>query len=157
MDLLAKHKIEKNKAEEYFNSIEKVNCPYFSEKVIFNSDGFNHLQFSAGSERDKKEQLLKFRLLRSVVKIIEKSGTIQEYRKQWGAVGRKKKDGFRKTKEMQYWGLIAITGKEINQIRVRVILRQVGDGNIIFWSVMPDVRLKNKNSFKLAGKGIVNG
>ncbi len=157
MGILSRHKKEKKKAGEYFNSIKEIDCPYFSKKVIFNSDGFHHLQFSAGRERGKKAQILKFSLLKSAVKIIENSGTVQEYRKEWGAVGRKKKGGFRKTKEMQYWGLTAITGKEINQIRVRVILRQVGNGNVTFWSVMPDIKLKNKTSFKLAEKDITNG
>ena len=29
-----------------------------------------------------------------------------------------------------------------SEIKIRVILRRVGDGNVIFWSVMPDSNLK---------------
>jgi len=36
---------------------------------------------------------------------------------------------------------VAIVGE--NQIKVRTVLRRVGDGNIIFWSVMPYSKLKN--------------
>jgi len=42
---------------------------------------------------------------------------------------------------VEYWAFIAIVG-EYSQIKIRVILRRVGDGNIVFWSVMPDSNLK---------------
>ena len=132
MGLLSRHKREKTKAEELYQKIDKVFCPYFNKEVIFNSDGFHHLQFSAGSERRKEEQLLKFDFLRFAEDIIKNSGTIQTYRKQWGVVGRKANG---QMKEMEYWGLIALLGD--NHIGVKVVLRRVGDGNITFWSVMP--------------------
>jgi len=45
-------------------------------------------------------------------------------------------------KIVNYWVFIAIVGEE-NQIKVKTILRRVGDGNIIFWSVMPYSKLRN--------------
>ncbi|MFC1730772.1 hypothetical protein ACFL6I_10610 [candidate division KSB1 bacterium] len=158
MGLLSRHKREFKKADELFKGIEKVSCPFFSKNVTFSSDGFHHLQFNeVGSERDKNVQILKFSLINSAKIIIEKSGTIQEYRKQWGAVGRKKaKDGSRKMKEMQYWGFVAITGNGDSQIRVKVIVRQVGNGEPHFWSVMPDTRLKTRGTFKFASEDIAD-
>jgi len=96
-------------------------------------------------------------LIRASEIIIRKSGTVQEYRKQWGAVGRKKaRDGSRKMREMQYWGFVAITGEDTAQIRVKVIVRQVGNGEPHFWSVMPDTRLKTKGTFKFASVDIAD-
>jgi len=130
----------KGKAKKLYLVQKSIYCPYFKREVILNSDGFHHLQFSARRERNKKEQILKFNLLPLALKIIRNSGTIQEIRKgivSFGAVG---KDGFAQTKNVEYWGLIAIIGD--SNIKIRVILRRVGDGNIIFWSVMPDSNLK---------------
>jgi len=132
MGLLSRHKKEKAKAEEFYRKIGKATCPYFGVDIIFNSDGFHHLQFSAGSERKKEELLLKFTLLPFVEDIVKKSGTIQSYRKQWGVFGRKAQGPM---KQMEYWGLMAIMGD--NKIGIKVVLRKVGDGNITFWSVMP--------------------
>jgi hypothetical protein len=45
---------------------------------------------------------------------------------------------------------VAIVGEK--KIKVRTILRRVGDGNITFWSVMPDTKLKGGQ--KLYSRGI---
>jgi len=127
--------------------------PYFKSQVIFNSDGFHHLQFSARRERNKKEQLLKFSLLPLAFVIIKNSGTLQEYRKGLTAVGKKSKDGLTPMKETEYWGFVAIVGE--NKIKIRVVAKRVGDGNIIFWSVMPFSKLKGGQ--KLYTNGIIEG
>ena len=116
-----------------------IYCPYFGEQITLNSEGFHHLQFSNRRERNKSEQKLKFSLLPLALQIIKKSGTIQEFRASLCQIGKKAKDGFAKTKNVEYWGLEAIVGE--NKIKVRVILRRVGDGKIIFWSVMPTIKL----------------
>lgn len=130
----------KEKTRTLYDTRKSIYNPYLKSEVIFNSDGFHHLQFSARRERDKKEQLLKFSLFPLVPVIVRNSGTLQEYRKGLTTVGKKSKDGFALTKPTEYWGFVAIVGK--TQIKIKVILRRVGDGNIIFWSVMPFSRLK---------------
>ncbi|HEC30786.1 MAG TPA: hypothetical protein ENI66_02105 [Candidatus Yonathbacteria bacterium] len=149
MDEQEYYKKHKNKAENVFKKIDTIRCPYFEGSVTFNSDGFHHLRFLPnGRERKHKAQLLKFKLLPFAKHIIAKSGTIQEYRTQLVAVGRKgKRDGLQKTKQAEYWGLYAIVGED-KRIRIRVILRRVGDGKIIFWSVMPDMNLKSGKLYK---------
>ncbi len=132
----------KGKAKNLFEARRSIHCPYFQSAVMLNSDGFHHLQFSARRERNKAEQLLKFRLLPVALDVIRRSGTIQEYRKETIAVGKAhSRDGLKRVKNVEYWGLIAIVGSR--PIRVRVILRRVGDGNITFWSVMPHSKIKN--------------
>ena len=130
----------KEKTKAIYDAQKGIRNPYLKSNVIFNSDGFHHVQFSARRERDKKEQLLKFSLFPLAIKVIRNAGTLQEYRKGLVAVGKQAKDGFIKMKQAEYWGFVAIVGE--NQIKIRVILRKVGDGNVTFWSVMPYSKLK---------------
>ena len=125
----------KERARAIYVAQKSIHNPYLKSDVIFNSDGFHHLQFSARRERDKKEQLLKFSLFPLAIGVIRNSGTLQEYRKGLIVAGKQAKDGFTKMKHVEYWGFVAIVGE--NQIKIRVILRKVGDGNVTFWSVMP--------------------
>ncbi len=140
----------KEKAEDIYFAQKNIYNPYLKTQIIFNSDGFHHLQFSARRERNKKEQLLKFSLLPLAIEVIKNSGTLQEYRKGLVMIGKKSKDGLAIAKPTDYWGFIAIVSS--SQIKIRVILRRVGDGNVIFWSVMPYSKLKDGQ--KLYTEGI---
>jgi hypothetical protein len=141
MEVDAKYFSErKEKALAIYNAQRIIYSSYLKSEVTFNSDGFHHLQFSARRERDKKEQLLKFSLLPLAIEIIKKSGTLQEYRKGLTAVGKKAKNGLALTKLTEYWGFVAIVGA--HKIKVKVVLRRVGDGNVVFWSTMPCVKLR---------------
>jgi hypothetical protein len=135
----------KERARIIYNNQKTIYCPYFKDKIILNSDGFHHLQFSARRERNKEEQLLKFNLLLLGIRIIKNSGTLQEYRKNLIPIGRKGKDGLSPMKQVEYWGFIAIVGE--NRIKVKVIVRRIGDGNIVFWSIMPYSKLKNQKLY----------
>ena len=138
----------KEKAKEIYDSQKNIYNPYLKSDVILNSDGFHHLQFSARRERNKKEQLLKFNLLPLAFSVVKKSGTLQEYRKNLMPIGEKsEKDGLRQAKTVEWWGFIAIIGD--SQIKIKVILRKIGNGNIIFWSVMPYSNLKRSGGQKL--------
>lgn len=154
MDAQPRHARLKAEAEGFYKKIGAVFCPYFGQPVVFNSAGFHHIQFSAGRERSKDEQALKFSLLRAVPSIVKNSGTVQEYRRTLEVVGhRRAKSGGREMREVEYWGLVAITRGE-NPIRIKVILRRVGDGNIAFWSVMPNQKLGGEARVRLASQGI---
>ena len=139
-------------AKEKYDAKKSIHNPYLDSEVTLNSDGFHHLQFSARRERNKKEQLLKFSLLPLALTVIKKSSTLQEYRKVLSPVGKtSKRDGSTSMKEIEYWGFIAI----INEVKVKVILRRVGDGNFTFWSVMPYSKLKNNTKQKLFSGDLV--
>ena len=130
----------KEKIREIYNKQKTIFNPFLQTQVVLNSDGFHHLQFSDRRERSKEEQLLKFNLLSLALDIIEKSGTLQEYRKEPVRIGRPSKDGFSSTKIAEYFGFVAIVGEK--KIKIRVIVRRIGDGNFTFWSVMPDSKLR---------------
>jgi len=132
----------KARAKEIFDAQKTIRCPYFNAEVVLNSDGFHHLQFSARRERSKRAQLLKFWLLPYALETIRRSGTVQEYRKMLTPVGKPSpRDGAVPMKAVEYWGLIAIVGDR--KLKIRVVLRKIGTGNLAFWSVMPDVKIKN--------------
>jgi len=139
----------REKAKNLFIAQKSIYNPYFRCEVILNSDVFHHLQFSDRRERNKKEQLLKFSLLPLALKVVRSSGTIQEHRKGIIAVDSPGKDGLAKTKNVEYWAFIAIVGEE--EIKIRVIIRRVGDGNFVFWSVMPDSNLRKGQKLYTGG------
>jgi len=129
----------------------EIQCPYFNGKITLNADGFNHLLYKPNRlPRNVEEQRLKLRLLKKALKIIKKAGTLQEYRLRIEKVGKPARDGFIKTKQVEYWAFHDIVG-ELKKFMVRVILRRVGDGKIIFWSVMPHGKI---NKQKLYQEGI---
>ncbi|HVX51896.1 MAG TPA: hypothetical protein VHB48_17165 [Chitinophagaceae bacterium] len=143
---------QKEKAHAVYTKQRAIYNPYFRTQIILNSDGFHHLQFSSRKERNKREQLLKLTLLPLAFEIIKNAGTIQEYRTLLTPIG--KASGKSKAismKQVEYWGLIGIVGTK--RIKVRAILRRIGDGNITFWSVMPYSKIKNGQQ-KLFSEGI---
>ena len=132
----------KQKAQDAYAARSSIYCPYFKAEVILNSDGFHHLQFSARRERNKSEQLVKFRLLPQALEVIHKSGTVQEYRRMLSPIGKpSKKDGAVPMKMVEYWGFVAIVGEK--RMRIRVIARREGTGNITVWSVMFHSKMKD--------------
>lgn len=157
MGVLARHKKCLAEADIFYKKIGKIVCPYFGHEIPFNSDGFHHLQFSADRERDKKEQMLKFSLLPSAPMILKNSGTVQEHRKTMEAeeAGRYSKRG-RKMVEVEYWGFVAIVGKK-DPLRIKVIVRRVGTGQIHFWSIMPAQRMGEDAYLKVGSDDMQDG
>jgi hypothetical protein len=127
----------KEKARALYDAKRTLHNPYLNCEVVLTAKGFHHLQFSAGRERSKKEQLLKFRLLPLALETIRRAGTLQEYRRLLKPVGPASARGETLMKHVEYWGFVAILGKQEAPVKLRTILRRVGDGQITFWSVMP--------------------
>lgn len=131
----------KQKAKNIYSSVGSVYCPYFKEKITFNSDSFHHLQFSARREREKSHQLLKFRLLPLAIEVLRNAGTVQELRTLLGPIGKTSSKGEVPLKHIAYFGFVAI----LKETKVRVVVRKVGAGNYHFWSVMPDTKIQKEN------------
>jgi hypothetical protein len=132
--------VKREKAKELYTAQKTIFSPYFNSDIVLNSDGFHHLQFSARRERPKEEQVLKFTLLPLGLKIIKLATTLQEYRKLLCPIG-EKSHGEQQMKMVEWWGFVAIFVE--HDIKVRVVLRKVGNGNITFWSTMPYSKLRN--------------
>jgi hypothetical protein len=129
----------KEEVENKYKKVGKIFCPVLKAEIIFNSDGFHHLRYDGHrSERDKKVQRNKFFCFDSVVEILKKTATIQEYRRLICPVGEADSSGFRKTKVVEWFSFFAITSFSKYR-RVKVIIRRIGkdSGKYHFWSVMP--------------------
>ena len=132
---------KREKARKIYDNYSSIHSPFFDDKIVLNSNGFHHLRYSARRERNKEEQVLKFTLLPLGLKILKTATTVQEYRKLFSPVGGKsRRDGAVTMRLVEWWGFVAIFVEQ--GIKIRVIVRKVGDGNLHFWSVMPYSKLK---------------
>jgi hypothetical protein len=105
-------------------------------KVGFSSDGFSHIIFkNSRSERERRSQILRFKLLPLAIRLIGLSTTYQEYEKSLTKIMIKRhKKQVVANKTIRYWGIIAI----IDGQKIKVILRIIGDnGTAHFWSIIP--------------------
>jgi hypothetical protein len=122
-------------AEKYYANLDETKCPALGLTVSFSSHGFNHLIYRKDrTERDRVSQIMRFKLLTKAYELIKLTTTIQEYEDTIKEFRIKKhKEKVSVTKQVQYWGLIAI----IDDRKIKVILRKIGNGNLHFWSVIP--------------------
>lgn len=138
----------REEAHNFYQKIEAVRCPALNNELVhFNAGGFNHLIYKGRRrERSKNDQITKFKLLPKAKTILEISTTYQEYDESLTTVRRKR---FKKTAEetapVKYWGFVAI----IQNFRVKVIVRQIGNGQKQFWSVIPAWRTDHYRDIKL--------
>lgn len=120
------------KAKSEYGLLKSVYCPCLKETIHFNTDGFHHLRFEiSGRERSKTEQIYKLNLIPLIIPVIKNATKIDEYRTNSVRIGRKKKALI---KNVEYWAMIAIVG--LGNTKTKVILRRVGTGKIVFWSIM---------------------
>jgi hypothetical protein len=127
----------KEDSRTYYHQIGKVRCPALENDFIhFTSEGFNHLVFKGNrKERDKGEQIARFKLLPLAAKLIslattyqQTEQTLQEFRVE------KFKKTIHESKVVTYWGIIGI----LDNRKIKVIIRRVGEhGQKHFWSVIP--------------------
>jgi len=125
----------RNKASEFYDSIDKVDCPALKQKVVFGSDGFHHLRYNASrSERSKPVQRNKLSYLEEAVSILKKTTTLQEFRDFNEPAGLRDASGFRRMCVVSYYGFWAVISR---RIRLKVIVKQIDGGQFSFWSIMP--------------------
>lgn len=107
-------------------------------EVHFNSDGFMHLIWRKENKKHKrnwKNQIKRFHLLVYVKPILQGMGYYQEYFECLEDVKVKKKGkSVFESKVVRYWAFVVIID---NKIRIKLILRKIGEGNIHFWSIIP--------------------
>ncbi len=133
----------KLKAEQTYKTFGEVYCPYLKEKVIFNSFGLEHLKFKQHRKaRSEQDQSMRFKLLYLIPEVIKASHTLQgiletkrfEYIKvnnRWERI----------LKIVTYYEFIAVIGRN----RIKVVIKQIGNNQKIFWSIIPSWGM-NKNT-----------
>lgn len=125
----------KSRAEELYKNLDKVHCPYFGEKVSFGAQGLEHLKFKRRERaRSDKDQYMRFKLLYLAPEILKLSHTLQ------GVLETKKFERIRMNsrtdsvlKLVVYYEFIAV----IKRNRVRIIVKQIDNGQKFFWSIVP--------------------
>ena len=107
-------------------------CTALRSYVHFGMRGFNHLRFNIdNTPRHPKEAMYKMGLL-PLVKPVIYNATSAEYIRRLAPLGGTRKIVLR---EMDYWALTAVVGKQ--DVKVRVVLRKlVNSDQVHFWSVM---------------------
>jgi len=136
-DKLLQKRIE---IEALYKTIGSVYCPYLKEKVNFNSLGFEHLKFKGhGKPRNKFDQYVRLKLFYLSPEIIKKSNTVQGIceKKEWE---KQKRHGHWEQilVDVKYHEFVAVIGK----MRIKVIIKKVGNGDNYFWSIIPFWKMK---------------
>lgn len=139
------------KAEEFYASVGDIHCPYFGEKIAFNTKGFKHLKFKSDQvARIREDQYVRLKLLPYAAEVLKKSRTVQGI---WST----KKFEDQKTssrwehvlKEVIFYEFIAV----LENVRVKVIVKQVFGGEKHFWSVVPYWKIDSMNSRRILHSG----
>jgi len=108
-----------------------VFCSCLNRNIHVTSSGFMHLlRKGNGKPRNVAEIQHKTRLIPLIVPVI-RNATDASYEKRSVRKNSKKNAPL---VQAEYWGLEANVGK--NSIKVRVIIRRIGDGQAHLWSVM---------------------
>lgn len=145
----------KKEAKELYESFVKVFSPAIGQHVHFTSNGFNHLVYkNAKKERDEKTQILRFDLLPKAKQIVERSTTFQEFEEdiEYTRVNRHGKY-ICMNLVVKYWGFVAM----IDKFRVKVVLKQVGNGKVEFYSVIPAWISRQYREIKMINNSVGHG
>ncbi len=137
----------KSEKEILYKTFGEVYCPYFKEKVLFNALGLEHLKFKKPRmARLEEDQYMRFKLLHLAPEVVSLSHTVQGIRiaKSFEEVRVNNRNEYT-LKEVVYYEFVAV----INNNRVRIILKQVENGNKFFWSISPVWQIDKKNKRRI--------
>jgi len=141
----------KTDAENFYRTIGEVHCPYLKEKVAFNTKGLKHLKFKSNRRaRPRKDQYSRLKLVRLAPEILKQSHTLQgiwkirrfenqKINSRWECV----------MKDVIYYEFIAV----INNLRIKVVVKEVLGGEKHFWSVIPFWGIDKINSKRILHSG----
>ena len=92
MQDISNYQIIRKNAYNFYRKIGRIRCSALNNEFVhFNAEGFNHLIYKRKrSERNKNDQIMKFKLLPKAKHIIEISTTYQEYDESLTEIDRKK-------------------------------------------------------------------
>ena len=136
----------KKEAENFYKGINEIYCPYFNEKVAFNAKGLDHIKFKEWNKtRLVEDQYLRLKFLHLAPEIINKSHTLQEFRESNNLERQKINSRWeRRMITVKYYAFVAI----LNNIRLKIIIKEIDRGRKIFWSLCPHWRQKRNSDGK---------
>lgn len=136
-------KIEKEKAEILYKDLDSVYCPYFGEEIFFNAKGLEHLKFKRKNHsRAIEDQFIRFKLLELAPKILKLSRTVQGIsdRKVFELIRSNNRNEY-KMVNVVYFEFVAV----LDDVRTRVVVKQVENSHKYFWSVIPYWKINKEN------------
>jgi hypothetical protein len=129
---------KKEAARRIYVAHPVIRSPFFNDDIILRAEGFRHLLLSAHGERTKAEQIQRFILLPLAIHILKTASTRRTYRKQLNVVHISGGGCLKERRVVQWWSFVAFFVKQ--DIKVRVVVRKVGDERLEFWGVMLDTK-----------------
>jgi len=122
-------------AQELYRTLGQIRCPYFQDNVQFNTRGLEHLRHKSWNRgRDRRDQFMRLKHFACAPEILRLSRTVQgiEHTAEWE---RRHKHGRweKRLVPVTYYEFIAV----IEERRFKVIVKQLADGQRIFWSLIP--------------------
>jgi len=138
-------------AEAFYEKLPDIFCPYFQGKIAFNAKGLKHLRFKAERQaRSHRDQYARLKLLHLAPEVLKKSHTVQ-------GIWETKKFEQQKTnnrwenvlKTVRFFEFIAV----LENIRIKVIVKEVEGGEKHFWSVIPFWGIDKVNSKRVLHSG----
>src|SRR3989338_432410 len=114
-----------DEAKRIYYQVSSTICPAFGgQVVVFNYHGFYHLMFKHGKPRSLSDRMRRMRLFERVIPILK---TAQTFSKYYSGPNRNNASSF-----IHSWTFTRFENKK----RIRIIIRQIDNGNKHFFSVM---------------------
>ena len=137
--------------EAFYATIGEIRCPYFDEKIVFNAAGFKHLKFKSDTvARSRSEQYARLKLLTLAPQVLSLSRTVQGI---WETKHFERVRVHSRTdtilKPVSYYEFIAV----LENVRVKVVVKQVDGGQKFFWSIIPYWKIDSANSRRILHSG----
>lgn len=141
----------RSEAEMFYASIREIHCPYFGEKIGFNAAGLKHLKFKSNQvARSHAEQYTRLKLLTLAPEVLSLSRTVQGI---WHTKSFERIRMHSRTdvilKPIFYYEFIAV----LENVRVKVIVKQVDGREKFFWSIFPHWKIDSMNSRRILHSG----
>lgn len=129
----------KEDAEKFYNTIDKIKCPYFDGFVFFNAKGLDHLKLKSWNKaRSQQDQYGRFRHIKLAVEVVGLSKTLQ------GFSSSKKLERIKTNKKWQmtlktvtFYEFIAVLESHGSLVRVKIVVKEIEGGEKFFWSLIP--------------------
>lgn len=138
-------------AEAFYGTIGEIQCPYFGEKISFNVAGLKHLKFKSDEvARSHSEQYARLKLLTLAPQVLSLSHTVQGI---WHTKHFERIRVHSRTdtilKPVSFYEFIAV----LENTRVKVIVKQIDNGQKFFWSIIPFWGIDKNNSRRVLHSG----
>ena len=125
----------RQQAEDIYRTYSQTHCSYFQGYVHFNTEGFRHLLFKTWNRgRDRRDQFMRLKHLARAPEILRLSRTVQGIQENSEWERRHRHGRWEKLMvSVTYYEFVAVLEKR----RFKVIVKQLSDGQRIFWSLIP--------------------